>query len=127
MRVCGVFYMHERMFFSATTDKINNETEGQFLGFTVNDGQEVTLKELEVAGYTVEFQANKDVFKTSGADSNTSKTGEIAKTDFLSSNISSFRYMVGSIAGGRGGSRRNPSFCLWLPSTRLWPRIFQPQ
>lgn len=44
---------------SAITETVLDGTADQYLEFTVNDGVEVTMEELDEAGYSVEFQANK--------------------------------------------------------------------
>lgn len=41
----------------ATTFLVDVKAVNQFLGFTVNNGKEVTVEELTKAGFTVEFQS----------------------------------------------------------------------
>lgn len=62
---------------SAITETVDANADKQMLGFTVNNGKEVTLKELTDAGYTIEFLANKAVFEVSGAAASRSATGEL--------------------------------------------------
>ena len=44
----------------ATTTRIDNDTDGQFLGFTINGGKTASVKSLVDAGYTVDFQSTNN-------------------------------------------------------------------
>lgn len=47
----------------ATTVRVDDHTDKQYLGFTINDGQSINVNYLKDSGYTVEFQATKNVFE----------------------------------------------------------------
>lgn len=77
---------------SAITESVaSGVTTKQEVGFTINNGKEVTLAELTEAGYTVEFLATKDVFKGTPATS-TSATGVL--NDNLTATTDNFSYKV---------------------------------
>lgn len=44
----------------ATTTRVDNDTDGQFLGFTINGGKTASVKSLVDAGYTVDFQSTNN-------------------------------------------------------------------
>lgn len=46
-----------------TSDRVDDDTDKQFLGFTINGGEPVSAQYLKDSGYTVEFQSTVDVFK----------------------------------------------------------------
>ncbi|KXH84029.1 S-layer homology domain-containing protein [Sporosarcina sp. HYO08] len=53
-----------------TSERLDDDTNKQFLGFTINDGEAVSVQYLVDAGYTVEFQSTKDLFASTS-------TGEV--------------------------------------------------
>lgn len=67
----------------------NSSDEPQFLDFTINDGKELTIEELEEAGYDIEFLTSKDVL--SNADD--AQANELTK-DKLAEAGDSFTYQV---------------------------------
>ncbi|WP_153722057.1 S-layer homology domain-containing protein [Sporosarcina cascadiensis] len=77
-------YTYEVAKVVATTTQVNAGTEGQVLGFNVN-GAPADMKKLKEAGYTVEFQATKDVFANKA-------TGELNKDKLVKG--TSFSYKV---------------------------------
>ncbi|MFC4402621.1 S-layer homology domain-containing protein [Gracilibacillus xinjiangensis] len=66
-------YNFELTSLEATTSRVDNDTDGQFLEFTVNGGESVSLDYLVNAGYKVEFQATNDAVFLDAA------TGELNK------------------------------------------------
>ena len=90
------FWKNSRQFyttwreFSAINSTVYKAEAEQVLAIQVNGNQSVTVEELEAAGYTVSFSANKAVF-AGGAASTTSTTGKLI-SDLGS--ITEFNYSV---------------------------------
>ncbi|MFC4409608.1 S-layer homology domain-containing protein [Chungangia koreensis] len=72
----------------ATTSLVDVKADAQFLGFTVNNGKEVTVEELTKAGFTVEFQStNLNVLKDA-------KTGELNQSKFVEGEEFSYKVAI---------------------------------
>ena len=62
----------------ATTSRVDDNTAGQFLGFTINGGKSVSVQYLKDAGYTVDFQSTTSAIKdASTGELKNSLSGEI--------------------------------------------------
>ncbi|MED4970387.1 S-layer homology domain-containing protein [Parageobacillus toebii] len=68
-----------------TSNRVDDDTEKQFLGFTINGGEPVSAQYLKDSGYTVEFQSTVDVFKDAS-------TGELDPTKLAG--VNKFVYKV---------------------------------
>ncbi|MED4988842.1 S-layer homology domain-containing protein [Parageobacillus toebii] len=68
-----------------TSNRVDDDTDKQFLGFTINGGEPVSAQYLKDSGYTVEFQSTVDVFKDAS-------TGELAPTKLAG--VNKFAYKV---------------------------------
>lgn len=83
---------------SAITTNVDSSKDKQMLGFTVNNGKVVTLKELADAGYTVEFKVTADVLEGDATPPTyKSTTGELDESklaSLLAAKTTEFKYQV---------------------------------
>ncbi|WP_195604270.1 cell wall-binding repeat-containing protein [Clostridium tyrobutyricum] len=77
---------------------VNAKADDEQLQFTVNGGQKVSVADLNAKGYTVTFNANKNVFGTSASKASTSDDGILTKdnlqSEILDAGDDSFKYSV---------------------------------